>query len=734
MSDEETSQNKEKNHKKQDEDELLGTEFAGCKILQKLGSGGMGSVYKAQHLGLDKIVCIKILPPQLAKNQRNVEFFLREARSIAHLEHPNILQVYHIGREKDTYYIIMSYIEGHSLADIIKTQGPLEFSKATDIIKGILNGLEAAHKKQIIHRDIKPSNILIAKNEQPKIVDFGLAKKIHDDKSLTVTGEMVGTAYFMAPEQGLGKLSDHRTDLYSVGVTYFYILTGKYPYDGKNSIEVIHKHIADPVPDITKINPEIPAWTASIIEKMMQKEPIDRFQSAQEALDTISRQKIPQIKPKQLKDTKEDSLSHTLKIKTIPPQEIQPKKVSVESFRSYEDLIKKRFLEKTKRTTMRALLTANIGAGMEIRETAKTPPEDKQVSAKLKKEFKLERKQQKRMEKIQRLKYSAKKIINTSFFGFFAIINFGSWFSLGRVCLQNTRTDLAGFEFLLSPWTGEQFAQNQLLLLALGIFLTTVLLVLSVKKIFSINSLSLIILPVAAYAAAMNGLNKEFYAVSKITFAGLFSSSNMIIYAVITAVLAVKFLRMIDKTPLEKITVSALCALSFWFTWYFSSASSGSARSAFVFLILGIIFLITALVLSFSQEVSFWTVSAPGIFFVFSLVSVWGYSASRQADKIAAAMESKQEIEIQKAAIAKKLAEDKEDEKAKEIIIPERKSLSYLQSIAWKRAYLKPLADFDKNSSKNGSYLLIALIAFVFSVGRFIMLKFKSRYLLDYEL
>ncbi len=266
------------------EPNLAGTVFAGCKIICKLGQGGMGSVYKAHQEALDKIVCVKLLAPELAREQRNIDFFLREARSAAKLDHPNIVQIYNFGQENGSYFILMSYVEGKTLQDLVAEKGPLSVKEATDIMSGVLKGLGHAHSKSIIHRDIKPANILVGTDKIPRIVDFGLARSISEEKQLTMAGEMVGTAYFMSPEQGLAGTVDSRADLYAAGATYFYILTGRYPFDGKSSIEVIHKHIGNPVPNVMLIRPDIPIWASRVIERLMNKKPEERYQAASEVV------------------------------------------------------------------------------------------------------------------------------------------------------------------------------------------------------------------------------------------------------------------------------------------------------------------------------------------------------------------------------------------------------------------------------------------------------------------
>lgn len=264
------------------ENTINGTVFAGCKIIEKIGQGGMGTVYKAHHETLDTIVCVKLLSPELARDQRNIDFFLREARSAAKLDHPNIVHVYNFGQENNQYFIVMSYVEGKSMQDMIEQRGPLPVPEATELIAGLLDGLAHAHSKEIIHRDIKPSNVLVDLQGKPHIADFGLARSLNEEKQLTMAGEMIGTAYFMSPEQCLAGKVDSRADLYSVGATYFYMLTGKYPFDGKTSVEVIHKHIGEPVPNPLLINPDIPLWASRAIERLMRKKPEERYQKAED--------------------------------------------------------------------------------------------------------------------------------------------------------------------------------------------------------------------------------------------------------------------------------------------------------------------------------------------------------------------------------------------------------------------------------------------------------------------
>ncbi|MDR0735183.1 MAG: serine/threonine protein kinase, partial [Elusimicrobiota bacterium] len=263
---------------------LIGQEISGCVILEKISSGGMGTVFKARHKALDRIVCVKILSPALADDKKAVGLFLTEARAIAEIDHPNIVFVYNVGREKGFYFIVMSFIDGESLSSIVRKKPNLPLSFIIDTFIGVLRGLEAAHQKGIIHRDVKPSNILINKNLEPKIVDFGIAKKMDKDKGSTKTTELAGTAYFLSPEQALGRPIDTRADLYSVGASLFYVLTGRYPFTGKNSMDIIQKHINEPVPDVSQYRRGLPTWIHTAVSKLMSKNPEDRFQTAAETL------------------------------------------------------------------------------------------------------------------------------------------------------------------------------------------------------------------------------------------------------------------------------------------------------------------------------------------------------------------------------------------------------------------------------------------------------------------
>lgn len=274
---------------------LVGTNISGCEILNKVAEGGMGAVYKARHKALNRIVCVKILSPSLANDKKAVELFLTEARAIAELDHPNIVNVYNVGKEKGYYFIVMSYIEGQTLSMMLKKNKVLPIGLLLDLFEGVLLGLNAAHEKGIIHRDIKPSNIIITPQGQAKLLDFGIAKKVDKEKGSTKTTELAGTAYFIAPEQALGREIDIRADLYSIGASLYYVVTGHFPYNGKNTMEIIQKHINDPVPDPAKIRKDIPGWLSLAIQKLMSKNPDNRFQTAKETYDHFKKMRAEDL-------------------------------------------------------------------------------------------------------------------------------------------------------------------------------------------------------------------------------------------------------------------------------------------------------------------------------------------------------------------------------------------------------------------------------------------------------
>jgi serine/threonine protein kinase len=261
------------------------------KIEKEIGSGGMGKVYKAYDENLERTVAIKFLGADLVEDKDFIKRFEREAKAMARINHSNVTQIYGIGEEQGVPYFVMEYIEGESLDKIFdKTSLPL--NRAIDIILQVAEGLKVAHLKGIIHRDVKPANIFITSSDQIKIGDFGLAKTKEEHKtgeaSLTGVGTALGTPHYISPEQAVGEAVDFRADIYSLGVTFFRMLTGRVPYNAATPMSVIVKHINDPIPDIKQILPSLPEQIAVIIKKMMAKKPEGRHQSYNELIKDLN--------------------------------------------------------------------------------------------------------------------------------------------------------------------------------------------------------------------------------------------------------------------------------------------------------------------------------------------------------------------------------------------------------------------------------------------------------------
>ncbi len=273
-----------------DEDPLLGRELGGCRIESILGEGGMGVVYRGVDLSLDRQVAIKVLPPRVMKKKMLVERFHREARAAAQVEHPNIVQVYRVGEEGDRHYIVMQYVKGQALSDLLQEKGKIEYRRATRMIFDVTKGLAHAHEHGIIHRDIKPDNIMITEKGEVKLADFGLARELKTDSEISQTGQVLGTPYYMSPEQCQGERVDGRSDLYALGATFYYMLTGVRPFSGDTPYEVILKHMKEPLTDPRVHVPGLPQDLVEIVQTLMAKTASKRMASAEalaERLESI---------------------------------------------------------------------------------------------------------------------------------------------------------------------------------------------------------------------------------------------------------------------------------------------------------------------------------------------------------------------------------------------------------------------------------------------------------------
>jgi len=258
-------------------DQVLG----GCRLVKKIGEGGFGAVYKAQHLALNIPVAVKVLVTRTPGREALAEKrFLREARIVARLKHPNIVGVLNVGIEDGIHFIVMDFIEGRSLQVLLKEKGQLPVPSSVGVFSQICQGLHYAHEQGVLHRDIKPGNILIDTNGVPKIADFGFAKFADDDLSMTFSGAVMGTPYYLSPEQAQdAKNVDRRSDIYSLGCTFYHVVCGRVPFQGETLAQVILAHQQSPVPDPRSVDSGVPSRLAQIIMKMMAKKPADRFES-----------------------------------------------------------------------------------------------------------------------------------------------------------------------------------------------------------------------------------------------------------------------------------------------------------------------------------------------------------------------------------------------------------------------------------------------------------------------
>jgi len=245
--------------------------------MKKIGQGGMGIVYLSRHLGLHKTVALKILAPALTQTHGQVERFLLEARAAARLDHPNIVGVLNVGFEGDRHFIVMQYVDGESLADRLHREGTLAPLPLLSVARAISLGLAAAHDAGIIHRDIKPGNIMLGLDGSVKVADFGLAKELDADSDLSRTGQVVGSPYYMSPEQAEGRLLDLRTDIYSLGITLYQCLAGCRPFTASTPVGVLLKHIRESPLPLYEIDPDIPLPVCRLVERMMAKDPDRRY-------------------------------------------------------------------------------------------------------------------------------------------------------------------------------------------------------------------------------------------------------------------------------------------------------------------------------------------------------------------------------------------------------------------------------------------------------------------------
>lgn len=260
---------------------LIGDRY---EILEKIGTGGMSDVYKAKDHKLNRFVAVKVLKQEFSENTNFVSKFRSEAQAAAGLMHPNIVNVYDVGEENDIYYIVMELVEGITLKKYIEKKARLSVKEAISIAIQVSMGIEAAHNNHIIHRDIKPQNIIISKDGKVKVTDFGIAKAA---TSNTITSNVMGSVHYTSPEQARGGYSDEKSDIYSLGITLFEMLTGRVPFNGETTVAIAIKHIQDQMPSPRDFVPEIPVSVEQIVFKCTQKSPDRRYQKMAAVIEDL---------------------------------------------------------------------------------------------------------------------------------------------------------------------------------------------------------------------------------------------------------------------------------------------------------------------------------------------------------------------------------------------------------------------------------------------------------------
>ncbi len=266
---------------------LLGLVFDGYEIQERIADGGMGTVYRAEQLSLNRVVAIKVLKQHLSQDAEYIHQFLTEANAAARISHGNIVQIYDLGQFEGLYYIVMEFIDGRSLLDVVHHVGPLAAERAADYTIQAARALAVGEREGIIHKDIKPENILVNRHGEVKVADYGLARISDFATGDHEQKKVLGTVFYMSPEQIEGKKLDIRTDIYSLGVTLFELLTGEVPFDLENPMDIALAHLKQPIPPVEKLPVPVPRSLYDVLAKMMVKDRDRRYQSPHEVVEAL---------------------------------------------------------------------------------------------------------------------------------------------------------------------------------------------------------------------------------------------------------------------------------------------------------------------------------------------------------------------------------------------------------------------------------------------------------------
>lgn len=282
---------------------LLGERY---QIMERIGGGGMAIVYRGQDMLLNRPVAVKTLRPELISDMDFVRRFKREAQAAASLSHPNVVNIYDVGQDGDTLYIVMEYVDGRTLKQVIEEKAPLPIEEAVAIARQICEALSHAHEHKIIHRDVKPHNILISQNGRVKVTDFGIARAVTTNTITHHSSSVIGSVHYFSPEQASGKITDEKSDIYSLGVVLYEMLTGRLPFMGETPISVALKHLQEPIVEPRSFSSKIPQSVENIILRALRKNPLERFPSIKEMEKELDRALMSPDVPKFLQNKLKD--------------------------------------------------------------------------------------------------------------------------------------------------------------------------------------------------------------------------------------------------------------------------------------------------------------------------------------------------------------------------------------------------------------------------------------------